>query len=66
MDKIKDKLNAIREFAKQMGYKIEEREYTHCDNKRPLYSIELIGTWDSEGYPYSWVWYLDTGEETWV
>lgn len=57
------RLMIIRKFAEQMGYGINESDYTHCFNNRPCHSIELLGTCDSEGDPYSWAWYTDTWEE---
>ena len=46
-----------------MGYTIKETKYQHDFNNRPCYMIELIGTLDCEGEPYSWAWYLDTKKE---
>ena len=46
-----------------MGYTTNETKYKHGFNNRLCYMIELIGTSDSEGEPYSWAWYLDTKEE---
>ena len=62
---MEEKLKIIREFAKKMGYEVCEEEYKQYGRPdgRPMYSIELIGTSDSEGNPYVWTWYLDTGEE---
>ena len=62
---IQEKLKIIREFAKKMNYEIcegEYREYGYPDG-RLCSSIELLGTSDSEGNPYIWAWYLDTGKE---
>lgn len=53
------RIEIIRDFAEKMGYEVNEIEYTHCRNHRKCYSIELTGTWDGEGYPFSWSWYLD-------
>ena len=57
------KIEIIKDFAKKMGYTIQETKYEHNFNNRPCYMIELIGTLDSEGEPYSWTWYLDTKKE---
>ena len=56
------KIAAIREFAMAMGYEVSEVEYTHPLSERPCLSIELIGTSDSNGFPYDWCVFLDTGE----
>lgn len=53
----------IKNFANKMGYRTYEEEYPHCVNDRPCYSISLVGTHDSEGNAYCWVWYRDTYEE---
>ena len=55
------RIKIIKEFAEKMGYTIFEEVYKK--NNRPCYSIELLETSDIEGNPYSWEWYLDTGEE---
>ena len=57
------KIEIIKDFAKKMGYTIKETKYQHDFNNRPCYMIELIGTLDGEGEPYSWAWYLDTKKE---
>lgn len=57
------KIEIIKEFAKKMGYITKETKYKHAFNNRPCYMIELIGTLDGEGEPYSWAWYLDTKKE---
>ena len=56
-------IEIIKDFAKKMGYTIKETKYQHDFNNRPCYMIELIGTLDGEGEPYSWAWYLDTKKE---
>lgn len=61
--KAQERMEYIREFAKNMGYTVFEANYEHCDNNRPCHSIELDGTADSEGNPYAWAWYTDTWEE---
>lgn len=53
-------LEIIKKFAKEMGYNYFIDEYDNCENGRPMLSIELNGTSDSEGNPYSWAWYTDT------
>ena len=53
----------IKSFAWKMDYEILERYYNHCDTDRPCYSIELVGTYDSEGNPFAWAWYTDSYEE---
>ena len=58
-----ERMEYIREFAKNMGYTVFEENYEHYDNNRPCHSIELVGTADSEGNSYSWAWYTDTWEE---
>ena len=60
---VKEKVNFIKDFAKNMGYDIYEDYYISYLNNRSAYSIELGGTSDGEGYPYSWAWYTDT--DTW-
>ena len=60
---MEEKIGIIKDFAKKMGYTIKETKYKHDFNNRPCYMIELIGTLDGEGEPYSWAWYLDTKEE---
>lgn len=60
---MKEKIEIIKDFAKKMGYTAIEDKYTY--KGRPCYSIELLETGDIEGNPYSWAWYLDTGEEMW-
>lgn len=67
----RNKIDAIKDFASKMDYEINEYNYTYarnwpCDKGkygRPCYCIELIGTCDSEGDPYSWSWFVDTGTE---
>lgn len=61
--KAQERMEYIREFAKNMGYTVFEENYEHYDNNRPCHSIELVGTADSEGNSYSWAWYVDTWEE---
>ena len=72
--KIKDypeiyrKVKAIRNFAKEMGYTTDSYYYNteslyNNDISRPAFYIELVETSDSDGYSYSWAWYMDTGEE---
>lgn len=61
--KAQERMEYIREFAKNMGYTVFEENYEHYDNNRPCHSIELVGTADSEGNSYSWAWYTDTWEE---
>ena len=56
---VKRKINAIKTFAKEMGYKTKENKYKDYENNRPCYSIELIGTSDCDGNPYAWAWYTD-------
>lgn len=56
------KMNAIIQFAKEMGYETYQEDYHAYDDDRPCHSIE-INKYDSEGNPYSWVWYTDTWEE---
>ena len=52
-----------------MGYTYDEDCYPFaCPGKdygRPVYMIYLSGDApaDSEGNPYGWAWFLDTGEE---
>ena len=58
---MKEKIKIIKDFAKKMGYKT--REYNYSWNSRKCHSIELLGTSDSEGNPFEWAWYLDTEEE---
>jgi len=53
----------IKDFASKMGYSINEGDYHYYGTERMAHSIELAGTEDSEGNPYSWQWFLDTGEE---
>ena len=60
---VKEKVNFIKDFAKNMGYDTYEDYYTVWKNNRPAYSIELGGTSDIEGNPYSWAWYTDNWEE---
>ena len=60
---MENRIAIIKDFANKMGYEIYESKYNHCYNDRPCYSIELIGTSDSEGNPFAWAWYLDTKEE---
>lgn len=60
---IKEKVNFIKDFAKNMGYNIYEDYYKSWINNRPAYFIELCETSDSEGNPYSWAWYTDTWDE---
>ena len=60
---MKRKIEIIKNFAKEMGYEIREEKYYHYKNGRPCYHIELLGTIDNEGDPYSWAWFLDTEEE---
>lgn len=57
------RMNYIFNFAKEMGYSVLKSEYEHCKNHRPCVSLELSGTWDSEGNPFAWAWYTDTWEE---
>ena len=67
--KIKDypeiykKVKAIRKFAKEMGYTTDSYYYYPYDSARPAFAICLCETSDSEGNPYEWAWYMDTGEE---
>lgn len=61
--KAQERMEYIREFAKNMRYTVFEENYEHYDNNRPCHSIELVGTADSEGNPYSWAWYTDNWEE---
>jgi hypothetical protein len=60
---MKERIAYIKDFAEKMEYEVKEYKYNHCDNGRPCLGIELIGTYDSEGEPFAWAWYLDTGEE---
>lgn len=62
-EEIQKKIEIIKDFAKKMGYTIDEYKCEH--EGRPCYSIELLETCDIEGNPYSWAWYLDTGKEWW-
>lgn len=70
MDKIterakiaKQRANIIRDFAKKMGYTVSTDNYKHSTNKRPIYIMELLETYDSVYNPYCWAWYTDTWEE---
>lgn len=58
-----ERIAIIKDFAEKMGYDIIEQKYSHCRDDRPCYSIELGGTYDSEGNSYIWAWYMDTFEE---
>ena len=58
-----EKIEIIKKFAKDMGYTIDTYYYTHCFNGKKCFGIELIGTSDAEGNPYSWAWYVETGQE---
>lgn len=58
-----NKIEIICDFAKKMGYEAIVDQFRHIYTGRPVYSIELIGTVDSNGYPYCWAWYTDTWEE---
>lgn len=60
---MKEKIEIIKDFAKKMGYTIDEYKFEY--EGRPCYGIELLETCDTEGNSYSWAWYLDTGEERW-
>lgn len=60
---MKKEIAYIKEFAEKMGYDTNEYKFTHCENHRPCYCIELVGTCDSEGEAFQWSWYLDTEEE---
>lgn len=57
------KVKAVRKFAEEMGYDTDSWYYTHFDNDRPAFVIVLLGTFDSEGNPFDFAWYMDTGEE---
>lgn len=57
------KIEIIKQFAKDMGYKTETYYYNHYYNQKRCFEISLCGTWDSEGNPYSWAWYVETGKE---
>ena len=61
--KVQKQLITIRRFAKEMGYKTCESNYEHPINNRQCHYIELLGTWDSDGEPFTWAWYTDTWEE---
>ena len=70
--KVEKKVNIIREFAKKMGYTTTEEYYTVSSggwSVEPKYHntdafyIELNGTSDSEGNPYSWAWSMVDGKE---
>ena len=63
VSKMEERIAYIKNFAEKMGYKISEHKYNHNINGRPCFCIELIGTWDAEGEPFAWAWYLDTEEE---
>lgn len=67
MEEMKKKIEIIKDFAKKMGYTVIESEYEykswHGGKSRPSHWVELLQTSDVEGNPYSWGWYLDTGEE---
>ena len=58
-----DKIKIIKQFGKDMGYKVHTCYYTHGFNQKPCFEIELYGTCDSEGNPYAWAWYVETGQE---
>ena len=60
---MKNRIKIIKEFAEKMDYEISVHRYKAYGYGRPCKSIELIGTIDSEGNPFSWAWYLDTFEE---
>ena len=62
-EKMNERISYIKEFAKKMGYSINDYEYENCINSRPSRSVELLGTSDVEGNPYGWAWYIDTYEE---
>ena len=61
--KIQVTVDIIKDFAENMDYKAVEGTYKNVSNNRPFYLIELEGTHDSNGNPYSWGWYLDNFEE---
>lgn len=54
---VERKIAIIKDFAEKMGYTAEVDEDDDCR------WVELIGTSDSEGYPYCWVWDVRTGRE---
>ena len=58
------KVEAIKNFAKAMDYKVEEMEYTN-DFLHDCFSIELIGTLDNNcSYTvHSWIFDLTTLKE---
>lgn len=61
-------IEIIKNFAESMGYETIEYDYTTYaryskENNRPAHAIELIGTYDCEGEPYTWAWYTDTYTE---
>ena len=57
------RIKIIKDFAAKMGYTYYIDKYKSCIDGRPMKSIELNETSDSEGNPYAWAWYLDTYEE---
>lgn len=63
IEKMNKRIEIIKDFAKKMGYSINDYKYENCDNNRLSRCVELIGTADIEANPYSWNWYLDTYEE---
>jgi hypothetical protein len=73
---VERKVNAIREFAKAMGYTTNEYYYKVCYptgirqysrlaklNGTDAFCVELNGTSDGDGYPYCWQWSMVTGQE---
>lgn len=63
-------VNLIKKFASDMGIGWFDEYYSfdaihlHDNNQgRPCYMIALEDTADNEGNPYSWAWFLDTGEK---
>ena len=57
------KLEDIRNFAKYMGYKVEEKNYDK-DYFHPCHSIELIGIDDDGPYTvHTWIFDLLTLKE---
>lgn len=57
-----EKIKIIKEFAEKMGYEVNEI-ITSGLGIRSTYTIELIDTCDSLGYPYVWKFDVWTGEE---
>lgn len=67
---VENKIEIIKNFARQMGYETDVYEYNYAGYRRrevkeneKCIAIDLIGTADSEGNPYSWAWSLQTGRE---